>query len=120
MTDKQWQKIERKAIENELKRNGEIVKKPMKKRYIVLIIIGVLWFLGTIMNALETPKEKEKQEFENKVSNLVFQTENSIKKRLHDPDSYKKVNHEVRSNGVDTFFVIIDYRAKNGFGAMRL
>lgn len=44
---------------------------------------------------------------------------NLIKERLHDPNSFEFVKSEYTDNKDGTLDVMVTYRAKNGFGAVR-
>lgn len=43
---------------------------------------------------------------------------NYVKKKLNDPSSFEHVQTTFRDYGDSTIFIIMDYRAKNGFGAL--
>jgi len=84
----------------------------------ILVAIGVvLLFINFNFNSKSDsndPNEEYKRYFNSSRSELASE----IKSKLNDPNSFEFVESKFRDNKDGTLTVIVDFRAKNGFGGI--
>lgn len=75
-----------------------------------IAVFCVLMFFGLLMSS-----GSEKNHKENYAEKLTY-VEYIIRRNLKDPDSYKRLNYDIKYNGDEISSITVEYSGTNSFG----